>query len=101
MLVTKRILNCRIRSLFPCGLAKQIQTNDRIGRIWFAVCGSQSSLKGTELGDFQPRNLDYGEAHKKEGSCLRDCAQCAEIFYVVTPQTPLKFLGQNLFGDQI
>ena len=24
----------------------------------------------------------------------------AEKFWVVTPQTPLKFLGQNLFGDQ-
>ena len=24
----------------------------------------------------------------------------AEIFWKVTPQTPLNFLGQNLFGDQ-
>ena len=24
----------------------------------------------------------------------------AEKFWVVTPQTSLKFLGQNLFGDQ-
>ena len=24
----------------------------------------------------------------------------AEIFWVVKPQTPFKFIGQNLFGDQ-
>ena len=28
------------------------------------------------------------------------CTRPAENFWVVTPQTSLKFLGQNLFGDQ-
>ena len=30
----------------------------------------------------------------------RDTSRPAEKFWVVTPQTSLKFLGQNLFGDQ-
>ena len=28
------------------------------------------------------------------------CSRAAEIFLVATLQTPLKFLGQNLIGDQ-
>ena len=34
------------------------------------------------------------------GSMQRLNTRPAEKFWVVTPQTSLKFLGQNLFGDQ-